>query len=233
MRSMNRRDSGVGEGSLPDAMHWLLLVIILATGLTLRFWHIGECGLSMWDEYSYVRSARWLSKLGREGRPHAPDVAPPLYPIWVAVCFLLAGYHDWVAFCASAVASFLTLPAVYILGARRHGILGGEPLQHHLRATSHHGRHVPAPPGGCDAGAARVDSYRRAPVALVRRHRFRVMRGHQIPRVLCVVCRCSRGPGSPRKRCGRSAGAGGAAPPAGGRGVCGFPAMDRSGRARM
>ena len=102
---MNSRDPASEDGSLPGAVHWLLLLGILAAGLLLRFWRIRECGLSMWDEYSYVRSARWISTLGHDGHPHAPDVAPPLYPIWMAICFLVAGYHDWVAISASAISS--------------------------------------------------------------------------------------------------------------------------------
>jgi 4-amino-4-deoxy-L-arabinose transferase-like glycosyltransferase len=106
---------------MPAIFCWLVLGTILAVGLALRFWHIRDCGLSMWDEYSYVRSARWISTFGREGHPHAPDVAPPLYPMLMALCFLLAGFRDWVAVSSSAITSFLTLPALYVLGGRLYG----------------------------------------------------------------------------------------------------------------
>lgn len=118
---MSHDDFTAAKASLAEVFHWLLLGGVLVLGATLRFWRIRECGLSMWDEYSYVRSAQWISTLGRAGHPHAPDVAPPLYPVWVAVCFLLAGDHDWVAVCASAIASFLTLPVLYLLGFRLYG----------------------------------------------------------------------------------------------------------------
>src|SRR5262245_34083237 len=118
---MNSVPSSPENDTFSGAFHWTLFAVVLFAGLALRFWRVTQCGLSMWDEYSYVRAARWLSTIGRDGHPLAPDVAPPLYPVWVAICFLIAGYHDWVAIAASATASLLTLPALYVLGSRLYG----------------------------------------------------------------------------------------------------------------
>ncbi|HKN47203.1 MAG TPA: hypothetical protein VJ144_04440, partial [Candidatus Polarisedimenticolia bacterium] len=71
------------EPQISDSYTLVLLVVILAIAAVLRFWKINECGLSMWDEYAYVRSGRFIATFGREGGPHAPDVAPALFPLWL------------------------------------------------------------------------------------------------------------------------------------------------------
>jgi 4-amino-4-deoxy-L-arabinose transferase-like glycosyltransferase len=108
----NSRDS-VGR------TEWLLVAVITIVGGVLRFYGLGDEGLSHYDEGVYVLWAMGLDFPAKE------LFAPPLFPLVLRAVFALFGPSDLLAQAVSALVGTATLPLVWRVGRRWFGQLAG------------------------------------------------------------------------------------------------------------
>ncbi len=100
----------------------ILLCLPTAIASILVFWNLTALGLSYWDEYNYIVTAKWF--LGSSGGVfHTYE--PPVFPFFMALFFEAFGVHDYVAIATSGIFAVLTVALLTITGKRMFGFQVG------------------------------------------------------------------------------------------------------------
>lgn len=109
--SYKSRLRSVAKGLLP-------LALPLAVSISMIFWDLQSLGLSHWDEFSYVATAKWFI-----GAPNGvlTFYEPPGFPFAVAVFFRIFGVKDYVAIAVSGAFAIATLLLVTYVGPKLLG----------------------------------------------------------------------------------------------------------------
>jgi 4-amino-4-deoxy-L-arabinose transferase-like glycosyltransferase len=140
------------EGQAPSGrMHYICLVLLLAIGTVLRFYHISTPGFTEGADFMYALTARTVSLLVGWGIhhigmlsdtpavtqglqqlfidtnhiPHMPYSCKPIYDFINAIMIGAWGYEDWVLPVGSAIAGVLGIGAVFLLATRIYSPLIG------------------------------------------------------------------------------------------------------------
>lgn len=102
---------------------WVLLLLLLLLGFTLRAWQISSVGLDHFDEGVYVFSALGLSDAAQPNLlyPEQWKFSPPVYISLVALAYKLIGPSDMAAVLVNVFLGTLTIAAVWWLGRRWFG----------------------------------------------------------------------------------------------------------------
>jgi 4-amino-4-deoxy-L-arabinose transferase-like glycosyltransferase len=102
---------------------WVLLLLLLLLGLSLRAWQIASVGLDHFDEGVYVFSALGLSDATQPNLlyPEQWKFSPPVYISLVALAYKLIGPSDTAAVLVNIFLGTLTIAAVWWLGRRWFG----------------------------------------------------------------------------------------------------------------
>ncbi len=94
--------------------NWALISFLLIVFLSVctRFWSIESLGLSHGDAGNFIRMSTWM--IGEFGRPMYWE--PPVYPISIAIAFMLFGVLDYVAIGATAMYGVLLVISMFLFG---------------------------------------------------------------------------------------------------------------------
>jgi 4-amino-4-deoxy-L-arabinose transferase-like glycosyltransferase len=101
----------ISARSLTDHKRQLLLAFPVLLSAAVIFWNLKGVGLSHWDEYNYIETAKWF--LRKPGGTFT-IYEPPGFSFLVAVFFRLFGVRDYVAIAVSAVFAVATVALVQL-----------------------------------------------------------------------------------------------------------------------
>jgi 4-amino-4-deoxy-L-arabinose transferase-like glycosyltransferase len=101
--------------------HLKLAVAFIPTlvAIILVFYNFRSLGLSFWDEYNYLTTAKWF--LGRSDGVFL-IYEPPGYPLVIALFFRLFGIGDYQAILACGIFAVMLVTFLTIVGARFFGL---------------------------------------------------------------------------------------------------------------
>ncbi len=99
----------------PATAKCVLMAVPLAISAVIVFWDIQGVGLSHWDEYNYLVTAKWFLR--------RPDGAftiyePPGFPFAVSLFFRIFGVKDYIAIAVSGIFAIATVALVTYFALR-------------------------------------------------------------------------------------------------------------------
>lgn len=121
-------DNVTGTSARVSRAEWVLLLLLLLLGFSLRLWQISSVGLDHLDEGVYVLSALGVSDPGQPYRlyPTQFRFSPPAYFALVALCYQALGApSDFAAVLVNVFLGTLTIAAVWWVGRAWFGPQAG------------------------------------------------------------------------------------------------------------
>jgi 4-amino-4-deoxy-L-arabinose transferase-like glycosyltransferase len=111
----------IAQSPAVDKKTFLLAIPVFLSGLIV-FWNLTGLGLSHWDEYNYIETAKWFLRL-----PGGTFTIyePPGFPFLLALFFRLFGVKDYVAIAVSGVFAVATVALVAYIGLKLFGLQVG------------------------------------------------------------------------------------------------------------
>jgi 4-amino-4-deoxy-L-arabinose transferase-like glycosyltransferase len=95
------------------------LILPTVIAIFLIFWNVKSLGLSHWDEYNYILTAKWFLNL-EDGVFTIYE--PPGFPFFTALFFKTFGIYDYVAIATSSFFAVMTVVLLTVIGVKFFGL---------------------------------------------------------------------------------------------------------------